>query len=97
MFNSAHDQFPYFKYDLEAFPTTDEQLVFVESYIRECKSNELYKKNIEDSGEDLTAEKLMFEARAFALFYNLSSAIWAKEFVGKSEKKFSFKVNLKII
>jgi len=94
MFNSAHDEFPYFKYNQDGFPTTDEQLVFVNSYTDECKSNMACKEILKNFGRDLTTEKLLIEGRAFALFIHLNSAIWAKNLVGKSKIKFSYMVSL---
>lgn len=86
MFNSAHDQFPYFTYDQTAFPSDEDQMTFINAYIEACK-------NIcsEEELDDLTPEKLVLEGRAFALFFHLNSAIWAQDMVGKTNIEFSHK------
>ena len=53
MFNSAHDQYPYFTYNQEGFPSDEDQVTFVDSYIEEFKANSEY------LGEDVTTEKLI--------------------------------------
>lgn len=84
MFNSSHDEYPYFTYNKDGFPDLEDQLCFVNAYIDE-------QKRLNPKCENLDVDKLLLEARIFSLIFHITSGTWAQNIAGVSKMNFSFK------
>jgi choline/ethanolamine kinase len=86
MINYKCDKYPYFTIDERLYPTREQQLNFIQSYLTEY--NRL--KSI-DPGQ--TEETLLKEANYFALAAHFFWILWAICQAPYAQKKFSFLVS----
>lgn len=94
MFNSCNnDSYPYFNYYPDAFPSEEDQICFVNSYIDEykIKLKQSDSKNSENILKTLNTEQLLLEGRVFACLFHLCSGIWGKFSDCHTKDKFGFK------
>jgi choline/ethanolamine kinase len=95
IFTNDCDQFPYFEYDYDLFPSQEFQTNFIKTYIDEFKSKfpdhmhqqieKEYKLNVED---------ILIEANYYGLLANLYLAIWSIVQASSSNIKFGYMVNI---
>ena len=109
MFNNNYENAPYFEYNPEMYPSREQQLLFIRTYLKKFKdisekkrintrlveNNENINKSNKTKENDFTfnEEHLLLEANYFALASHLFWAMWAVCQAASSQIKFGYLVN----
>ena len=91
MFNSSHNEFPFFTYNENRIPSLNDQLSFIKAYIDEYTRLNKISESYTIFYDTLSVDKLLLEIKLFSLLFNLKSVVWAKKQVALSKIKFGFK------
>ena len=93
MYNNHSEMYPYFEYDFSKYPSRQDQLDFVRSYITQFKSN------IEKNGikvhtglVNLNEESILHESNLFALIALHCTVPWTVFQAAESSVKFGWLV-----
>ncbi len=92
MINNNYDKYPYFKVDINLYPSREQQLKFIRAYLNEylkIKPNEFKSSSIDE-----LEEKLLIEANYFSLASGFLWTLWAMVKAPVMKNNFAYLVSL---